>query len=191
MHAMTRPTTAVGLAVAVVVMTATTWGWQARIFRARPMQVTGEPWEQVKDEYPLPHEIPPRVLFAPETAEAVVQANPFSPQRRFVPPPPTGGSDGAASPTPDEAQFLYKGQISVGKRQRAIMENTTTRKTHFLEVGQEVAGFKVLDITQNQVVLSNLHTHEDVVVPLVTSAGPGGAKGAPGLKEQAAPEPPE
>ena len=125
----------------------------------------------------------------PETVEAVVQANPFSPQRRFVPPPTTGGSAGAASPPIDKAQFLYKGQISVGKRQRAIMENTTTRKTHFLEVGQEVAGFKVLDIAQNQVVLSDLQLHEDVVVPLVTSAGPGGEKRAPG-KEQAAPEPP-
>ena len=123
---------------------------------------------------PGPMQEPP--MLSQEMADAVVRADPFSPQRRLVPPPATGGTgdregsgDGGQPPQP---AFTYKGRVHLGQRQRAIVEETTTRKTYFLEVGQEVAGFKVLDIAENQVVLSNLHTHEEVVVSLTTTALP-------------------
>lgn len=162
-------TPVVGLAVTTVVVALATWRWQASIFRAQPTTVIEDAWERVKDAYPLPQDVAKRVPISGETAEAVVRANPFSPQRRFVPPAPRADTGSGIAVTPEQARFVYKGQISVGTHQRAILENTTTQKTHFLEVGQEVAGFKVLDITQNQVILSDLQTHEDIVVPLVSS----------------------
>ena len=171
MHPRPLSTPVVGLAVTTVVVALATWRWQASIFRAQPTRAIEDAWEQVKEAYPLPQDVAGRVPISAQTAEAVVRANPFSPQRRFVPPPPTQRTGGPLTEPLQPAAFIYKGQISVGKRQRAILENTATQKTHFLEVGQEVAGFKVLDIAQTQVVVSNLHTHEDVVVPLVSSAG--------------------
>lgn len=171
MHARPLSNPAVGLAVATAVVALATWRWQASIVRAQPTQAIEDAWEQVKEAYPLPQDAAPRASFSAEMADALVRANPFSPQRRFVPPPPTQRIGGQLTEPLQPAAFIYKGQISVGKRQRAILENTATQKTHFLEVGQEVAGFKLLDIAQTQVVVSNLHTHEDVVVPLVSSAG--------------------
>jgi hypothetical protein len=164
-------TPAVGLAVTTTAVALATWSWQASVFRTHPTEVTEEAWGEVKDAYPLPQDAVPRAPFSAEMADAVVRANPFSPQRRFVPPPPSQGGAGGAPEPIASPRFIYKGQISVGGRQRAIVENTTAQKTHFLEVGQEVAGFKVLDITQNRVVLSDLQTHKDVVVPLVSTAG--------------------
>ena len=61
-------------------------------------------------------------------------------------------------------QFLYKGHVDLGKRQRAIVAETTTGKTYFLEVGQEVAGFKVLDISRTEVVLSDVKTAQQIVI---------------------------
>jgi hypothetical protein len=72
----------------------------------------------------------------------------------------------AASP-----KFVYKGRINVGSRQRAILEDAAARKTYFLEVGQAVAGFKVLDIAENRVVLSDPQTNQEVVVSLSPPSG--------------------
>ena len=175
-----------GFAAAAIVAALATWTWHASIFRAFPAPVAEEAWGQVKEAYPLPQEAVPRARFSPEMAETITAANPFSPLRRFAPPAPSTASGGAAA-VPEPVEFLYKGQIRMGARTRAIMENVATQKTHFLEVGQEVAGFKVLDITQTQVLLSNLETHEDVVVPLVSSASAeedSGARKAPGAPRE-------
>jgi hypothetical protein len=97
-----------------------------------------------------------------------VKANPFSPQRRTAPPQTTSGAagtSGAAAAKP-ATQLVYKGRVSLGATQRAIVEDVTTKKTYFLQVGQEVAGYKVLDMAENEVVLSDVKTHETLQLRL-------------------------
>ncbi|MBI1991722.1 MAG: hypothetical protein HYS71_00580 [Candidatus Omnitrophica bacterium] len=161
------------LAFVLVAVTAASWGWQRGIVRAAPVEVREEGWKRVKDEYPLASANQPPVSFSSATAEAVARANPFSPTRRVVPRPISEGT-GTEEGWEETGEFLtprliYRGQIRVGQSLRAIMEDAATKKTHFLEVGQEVAGFKVLDMTQRQVIVWNFKTQEEVVVPLVSS----------------------
>ena len=165
----------VGLAAVLVVITAMTLWWRIGVFRARakPSGVTDGAWEQVKEAYPLPHDHTRSPTFSRASAGAVMEANPFSPQRRAV--PPTSGGGGEEEPgiiiEPPRPKFTFKGQITVGKQLRGIVEDTNTGKTLFLEVGQEVAGLKVLDISQRQVVLWDPSTQEELVVTLPL-AGP-------------------
>jgi hypothetical protein len=160
-------------AASLVVITAGTWWWRAHVFRGQQAEVTGGSWEHVKNEYPLSSETPEPPKLSPEMVEAVVRANPFSPDRRLLPSPTNGEPEGEGGVSePVKPKFVYKGRIDLGKRQRAIVEDTTTHKTHFLEVGQEVTGFKVLDISESQVVLSDLNTSENVVLSLTSRASP-------------------
>ena len=167
---------AITLAACLAVLTVGTWWWQNAVFRTKPIEVKGESWGHVKEAYPIPGAAPESPILSPGMVEAVVHANPFSPERRLNPPSSTGGAEaGGASGESGEAprpKFLYKGQVKLGKRPRAIVEEAATHKTYFLEVGQEVSGFKVLDIAENRVVLSDPQTHEEVVVSLTSSAGP-------------------
>ena len=160
------------LACAALIMAAT-WAWHARVFHTGTAGVAGDPWEQVKQAYPLAETPPELAPLSAQSAQAVIQANPFSPERRRLPAQGDDGTGGEGTTTslepPPKPHFLYKGRINVGKRQRAILEEVSTHKTYFLEVGQEVAGFKVLDITQKQVLLSDPNTHEEVVVSLASS----------------------
>ena len=122
----------------------------------------------------MPLELAEAQKLSPEIFEAIISANPFSPVRRIAPPSGAPGSgdrpaDVTASPTPE---FTYKGLITLGSRQRAILEEVATHKTHFLEVGQDVAGFKVLDIAENRVVLSDPQTKEEIVVSVASKASP-------------------
>ena len=162
------------LTIALAVIASGTWWWQAGVFRAKPTEVKSDAWDHVKEDYPLVQEpsTPPRL--SAEMVDALVHANPFSSQRRLVPPPSGGDATGAGAEAiePPKPKFAYKGHLNLGSRQRAIVEDTTTHKTHFLEVGQEVAGFKVLDITENRVVLSDLHTHEEIVLSVTSPASP-------------------
>ena len=164
----------VGLAAVLVVITAMTLWWQIGVFhaRAKPSGVTDDAGDEVKEAYPLPHDRTRSPTFSRAMADRVVQANPFSPQRRAVPPTSGGGSEEGAGPTiePPRPKFIFKGQITVGKQLRGIVEDANTGKTLFLEVGQEVAGFKVLDISQRQVVLWDASTQEELVVTLPISA---------------------
>ena len=157
------------LAVMLVLITAVVWRWQAAVFHAPRDEVKSKSWNHVKDEYPMPKDGTEPSQLSQELVESVVRANPFSPTRRLA---PIVGRDttskGTAAPLP--ARFLYKGRINLGQHQRAIVEEATTHKTYFLEVGQEVAGFKVLDITENRVVLSDLQTKQEVVVSVVSPA---------------------
>lgn len=155
------------------------WWWRQRVVRAKPTETIEASWEHVKREYPLSLELvePPRL--SAETATAVVRANPFSPERFRAPGPASGGEGdpggSGGAPVIAPPRFVYKGRVNFGKSQRAIVEETTSRKTHFLEVGQEVTGFKVLDISETRVLLSNLKTREEVVVSL-TATGPSSPK---------------
>ena len=162
------------MAVGVAIVAAGTWGWRASLVRVKPVEPSGDQWEHVREKYPLPEEPADLSPIAPGTAEAIISANPFSQKRRALPPPAELGTSGTPGevPEPERPQFAYKGRIAVGSRERAIVENLTTHKTHFLELGQEVAGFKVLDIDENRVVLSDPQTHQEVVLSVTSKASP-------------------
>jgi len=146
------------------------WQWQRTVFQAKRIELTSESWDRVKQDYPMA-ESAPSTEWPADVAEAVLKANPFSPQRRPVAAKGEGGAEGGSLPTPapPKPQFAFKGQINLGQRKRAILEDLSAHKTYFLEVGQEVAGFKVLDIGENQVVLSDPQTREEVAVSLASS----------------------
>lgn len=166
--------TAVLAGVTAALAAAVGW-WRLSLLHAPPAAVPREPWERVQQEYPLPPEEMPRLSGGADVAESLVAANPFSPERRRAPPQPGEQGAGerlAAATPPPPPRFVYKGRVQLGARQRAVVEETTARKTYFLEVGQEVAGFKVLDIDEKRVLLSNLQTHEEVAVSLTSTASP-------------------
>ena len=60
----------------------------------------------------------------------------------------------------------------MGAVRRAIVEDAANKKTYFLQVGQEVAGFKVLDIDESQVILSDLNTQKQMVVSRSLATSP-------------------
>lgn len=166
-----NPGVMVVTAACLLLVAAGSWWWQASVRRAPPREVAGESWERVKDEYPLAAAPAEPTGLVEQAAETALHANPFSPERRRVVVPQEGGGQGEGGgagsiPEPPTPQFAYKGRVVLGTRQRAVVEETGTHKTYFLEVGQEVAGFKVLDIAENRVVLSHLQTNEEVVVSL-------------------------
>lgn len=164
----------IGLAASVGLIAVGVGGWRLTVFRAARPEVAGEPWAHVREQYPMPQEVEEPLTLSPETSEAVVAANPFSPKRRVVPVPADGGTANGGSGTaePPKPQFAFKGLIKLGAKSRAILEDLQAHKTYFLEVGQDVAGFKVLDIAENQVLLSDPQTHEEVVVSVTSKAGP-------------------
>lgn len=167
-------TTSALLSGCLLVITLGGWWWRLAGpgRRANGPALVHESWQQVTSVYPMP-EPPPGAGARPAPAfDAVVEANPFSPTRKYVAPPTAGdGQSGTEQPGPaPKSQFVYKGRINLGNRQRAIVEDVTTKKTHFLEVGQEVAGLKVLDITETQVLLSDARTREEIVL-LLTAPG--------------------
>ena len=162
------------LPAGVVLLAVGAWWWRGGVFRSQQTRLPAEAWEQVRQSYPLPHDIQETRTVSSRLAETVLQANPFSPKRREAPPSPDdeGAGDQGHAPILPAPQFVYKGHIHLGQRQRAIVEDTNSRKTHFLEVGQEVTGFKVLDISEHQVVLSDLQTNEEVVLSLTAKPRP-------------------
>jgi hypothetical protein len=171
-----RPSSAALLALGACLLGVTVWiwRWQAGISPADDLSLKAEPWDGVKQRYPAVEEAIRVSPLSVELIETVVSAQPFSPQRRLTPTaqPSAGGEDAVGAPEPAAPVFRFKGRINVGARQRAIIEETTGGKTHFLEVGQDVAGFKVLDIAENRVVLSDIHTHEELIVSLFSPGGP-------------------
>ena len=163
---------AVVLACCLAGVVAGAWYWRGGVFNAPRVEVMEDAWDHVPDEYPLLASEPQLPAADPDLAGRIVSSNPFSPDRRpvaMLDPDDTAGSGEAEEVVPPSPQFTYKGQVHLGTRQRAIVEDTVAGKTYFLEVGQEVAEFKVLDIGENQVVLSNIQSSEDIVVSLATA----------------------
>ena len=162
---------AVPIGLALVVTAA--WWWQSTVFHSAPGAPAAMSWKHVQEQYPIPSEPQEPQKVSPEAFEAIMAANPFSSDRRLKPPTDVSSDGGPSAPSAAPApQFVYKGLIKFGNRQRAILEDLTTHKTHFLEVGQEVAGFKVLDIAENRVVLSDSQTNEELVVSIASKASP-------------------
>ena len=164
----------VPLTVVLAALAVGAWWWRAAVLQRQPTGLERDPWEHVRARYPHLEEDTAAASLSAEVFDAVVRANPFSSKRRAVPPPEASGEEGSevAASEPGKPQFSYKGRIALGSRQRAIVEDLSAKKTHFLEVGQEVAGFKVLDIEESRVLLSDLRTNEEVVLPIVTSSSP-------------------
>ena len=164
------------MAVCVALIAAGAWRWQVGVFRSvrSDPHLKADAWEHVKTQYPMPLEPSPPPALSTELFEAVVNANPFSPQRGTAghPAAPEAGGAGGGAAAPASPKFVYKGRINVGSHQRAILEDTAAHKTYFLEVGQAVAGFKVLDIAEKQVVLSDPQAQQELVVPLASKSGP-------------------
>ena len=163
------------VAVALVVVVALVGLWRFSIRPGSKQTLPGEAWQRIKEEYPLPAKQASDIALPTETFTAVLEANPFSPQRRQVPEQAqqAAGGDSHGQPAePPAPKFIYKGRMQLGSRQRAILEDSAIQKTYFLEVGQAVANFKVLDIDEKRVLLSETQTHEEVAVPLASTASP-------------------
>ena len=159
--------------VCLAVAAGAAWWWQSTVSRSTPIGPAAMPWKHVQEQYPMPSEPEEAQKVSPEAFEAIMAANPFSSDRRLKPPTDAPSEGGPSAPGAVPApQFVYKGLIKFGNRQRAILEDATTHKTHFLEVGQEVAGFKVLDIVENRVVLSDPQTNKELVVSIASKASP-------------------
>jgi len=151
------------------------WSWRSGISRVPP-GVMSEPGsvEPAQAQFPMPQETVAPGLLAPEVLERILEAHPFSPLRRQTrqapeASPAVGSRQAAAVPRP---AWVYKGRVRLGQRERAILEETGSGKTHFLEVGQEVAGYKVLDIAESRVLLSDEQTDETIAVSLASGTTP-------------------
>ena len=164
------------VALSLVIVTVGVWRWRSSVFRSPRLETVSESWDQLKHAYPIPSGAQAIPALSSETVDVVLHANPFSPQRRAVATdvenPQQGTGAVTASMISGPPQFIYKGQINLGKKQRAVIEETTAKKTYFLELGQEVAGFKVLDIKEKQVILSDPQTNKEVVVSLASKELP-------------------
>ena len=159
----------VALAVGLVAVMLMVWNWRAAVSHRQDTEVKPESWAHVKKRYPLVPDLAGAFALSPELVDRVVRANPFSASRRRV--QAAEAVQSAAPSAPPPPRFIYKGRVQLGTRERAVVEEVTAGKTYFLEVGQEVAGFKVLDIAENQVVLSDPQTHEEVAVSLASPDG--------------------
>jgi len=168
----------VGLAACLAVLFVGVWGWQQRLQQQLSAPKATEPWQHVREQHPMPASFKPAPDLAPDFLKTVVRANPFSPQRRQTPQEARALEEPVPIAEPAAPQFLYKGRVMMGAKQRAVLEDLSRKKTHFLQVGQEVAGFKVLDITETQVVLSTPNSQEPLVISLTPKEGAAGIKKA-------------
>jgi len=163
----TLPWNSIVAAVCWVVLAVGALVWSRSAPHRRDHPAVEEPWEHVRERFPLQESL----KAVPEVSEAwlaaVMRANPFSSKRRDAaaasvpnpsqPPPP---------PPPPPALFMYKGRVQMGSKERAVLEDATSKKTYFVEPSQKIAGFEVLEILEDRVVLSNLQTGEALTVQL-------------------------
>jgi|GEM_PF-3165679 len=159
------PWDAIASALLLIALGVGLWMWQGHVAHLAKKLMPQESWSHVKERFPMPEPLIPAAELSADVLEGVVRANPFSPDRRRVEQPEVAEAP-VAPPPPPPAQFVYKGRVVMGDKQRAILEETTAKKTYFLQVGQEVAGFKVLDISETRVLLSDSQKHEDIEVAL-------------------------
>mgnify|MGYP001559193147 CR=1 FL=1 len=161
------------VAAVLLVCLLATWLWRSAVLRRAHSLTSPEPWRGVMAKFPMPSDAPD----VPEPAETpwadVLTANPFSPQR--TPPPSSGEPAAQAQGAVNAASsplFVYKGHIAVGKASRAILEETRTKQTYFAQPGQSVAGFLILEVTEERVVLQPPNGAEPIVLQVVGSRAP-------------------
>lgn len=145
------------------------WQWQRTLPARQPSTAVTERWEHVRELFPPPEPVRIPSETASETWQGLLRANPFSRARRHVPPPAAEASAGAPK-EPLPPQFVFKGRVAMGTKERGILEDRQQKKTHFVQVGQDVLGFRVVEIGEDRIVLSDVKTNERVDVPLASKA---------------------
>ena len=159
------PTSALGFLAAMLGLAGGAWWWRSQVVGTQRIAMPAERWEQVREQYPMPTAVSDAPSVGTEVLQGFVEANPFSPLRRYVTPPPDEPLQAGQAPVaPPQPVLRFKGRILLGQKQRAVLEDLTAKKTYFLEVGQEVAGYKVLDIAENRVLLSDPQKNEEVAL---------------------------
>ena len=127
---------------------------------------------ELRERFPLPAPFHPPEEQASVLLKMAAQTRPFS-SHRGEPPPAASLPGGSAIPAAAAPPvFVYKGVVVMGTLRRAIVEEAASKKTYFLQVGQEVAGFKVLDIDESRVILSQPNTQEQMVVSRSPTTSP-------------------
>ncbi len=162
------PWEAFATALVLALAAGAAWRWQDTVRHRHPVSALTESGAQAQEQFPMPTFVPAGLDRPGQSLIEVVKANPFSPQRRTVPPSlPSASAGGAgASSATQAATLVYKGRVALGATRRAIVEDMAAKKTYFLQVGQEVAGYKVLDISDTEVILSNVQTKDPLVLRL-------------------------
>ncbi len=160
---------AIAAAGTLALLALMSWSWRSRVAHSSALDVPPQVWDHVRGQFPMPPAQEAAESDSSEALAGLVEANPFSSQRRQV---LEGQANDREAPGPAGPAFLYKGRIQLGARQRAIVEDRATGKTYFLEVGQEVAGHKVLDITEDRVILSAPDTQEHLELLLLPQSSP-------------------
>ncbi|HAM41066.1 MAG TPA: hypothetical protein DDX89_05065 [Candidatus Omnitrophica bacterium] len=163
------PVESIVLAVVCAGVSLAAWQWQRALHARQPSAVVTERWEHVRELFPPPEPLRIPSETTAETWQGLLRANPFSRARRHVSPPaaeaPTGTPEKPLPP-----QFVFKGRVSMGTKQRGILEDRRQKKTHFVQVGQDVLGFRVVEIAEDRIVLSDVKTNERVDIPLASKA---------------------
>jgi len=90
----------------------------------------------------------------------IVDRNPFA---RFEPRVVAAEGDSGTAKEEEKASFIYRGMASVGSVVRAILEERGSKEMFFVASGGQVGTFKVLDITQDTVILSREDGQEVVI----------------------------
>ena len=162
------------LAALVAAVAGALWIWDHALTARASSTATDASASAVRERFPMPASFHPPDEEASVLLRAAAETNPFSPQRGQPPPAvsvPGAGASGMSAPPPAPI-FVLKGIVAMGSVRRAILEDASAKKTYFLQVGQEVAGFKVLDIDESRVILSDLNTQKQMVVSRSPTTGP-------------------
>lgn len=159
-----------GLAIAA-------WQWRATMVATAAPPAPPESWEHVRQAFPMPSATVAAGVIPADALTEVVEANPFSPLRRQAPSGTQASTGPAKPPTPPPPQWVYKGRAQMGAREVAVLADATSGKTHFVQVGQEIGGCKVVEIVENRVVIQDLTTLQlqeltSAPKPSATSAAP-------------------
>lgn len=160
------PWDAWALAAILAVAAGGLWAWDHALMRRAAAGAAEASASDVRERFPMPAPFHPPEEEASVLLRAAASARPFSSQRGQPPPPPASLPGGLTAyiPAPTTPVFIYKGVVVMGAIHRAILEEAASKKTYFLQVGQEVAGFKVLDIDESRVILSHPNTQEEIAV---------------------------
>jgi hypothetical protein len=151
------------------ILSVAAWQWYASTKTQPPVSLETQKWELVRERFPMPDRSGELSGAKAVALESMVSSDPFSPMRGQATQQASEENTQTTAtnlPEPQHAKFVYKGRILMGNSERAILEDLTTGKTYFLQVGQEVEGHKVLDILDTAVVLLPVFSKEPITLNL-------------------------
>lgn len=126
--------------------------------------------------------VPPLSLEALQRTEDFTAYTPLlehDPFVRIQTAPSEQGAAPAPLETPVASQLAFRGRVVLGTRQVAVIEVESSHETFFVGIGQDVEGFKVIDIAEERVVLSK-SPEEQVTLRLAEEATRQGVRGGRG-----------